>query len=61
MQQLHGRCFHSHLLMSHCSRTVDFYGMGLVPVGCKTSTLVLSDAVCVCVCVCSLALRSVFP
>lgn len=38
--------FHPCLLLSLCSHTVDFYGMGLVPIGCKTGTPGLSD-VCV--------------
>lgn len=39
--------FQPRLLLSLCSRTVDFYGMGFVPMGCKTAAMGLSDAVCV--------------
>lgn len=38
--------FHPNLLLSLCSHTVDFYGMGLIPIGCNGAGF--SDALCAC-------------
>lgn len=38
--------FHPHLLLSLCSHTVEFYGMGLIPIGCNGAGF--SDALCAC-------------
>lgn len=48
VQQLNNNhtTFHPHLLLSLCSHTVDFYGMGLIPIGCNGAGF--SDALCAC-------------